>query len=96
MADTIKSIITDIETEQLRAEVKFPNWPTDPVHGAAILGEEAGEVLKAALDFYYGRGPFNDMEKEAIHTAAMAIRFLYSMRVYGEHEHKTIDSKIDP
>ena len=32
------------------AVVKHPTWPVDHIHAAAILGEEAGEVLQAALD----------------------------------------------
>ncbi|MCK4337706.1 MAG: hypothetical protein KAX11_07165 [Candidatus Aminicenantes bacterium] len=62
--------------ELKRAEKLFPNWPLDVVHGAAILAEEAGEVIKASLDAYYGRNDFENLRKEVIQTAAMALRFL--------------------
>jgi hypothetical protein len=62
--------------ELYRAEKKFPQWPKDPVHGAGIMAEEAGEALQAALDFYYGRGDSKKLKKEIIHTLAMAARFL--------------------
>jgi NTP pyrophosphatase (non-canonical NTP hydrolase) len=66
-----------IFAELKKAENKFPGWPDDPVHGAAILAEEAGELVKASLDFYYGRYDEIDlMEKEAAQVGAMAIRFL--------------------
>ena len=66
-----------IFAELKKAEDKFPGWPDDPVHGAAILAEEAGELVKASLDFYYGRYDEIDlMEKEAAQVGAMAIRFL--------------------
>lgn len=69
-------IIEDIFAELRRAELKFPSFPDDPVHAAAVLCEEAGETLQASLDFYYGRGSLEDMRKEAVQTAAMALRFL--------------------
>ena len=62
--------------ELKRAEKLFPNWPLDVVHGAAILAEEAGEVIKASLDAYYGRNDFENLRKEVVQTAAMALRFL--------------------
>lgn len=61
-----------------RAERIHPIWPLDVVHGAAILAEEAGEVIKAALDDYYGRGAPKNLQEEVIQTAAMAFRFLLS------------------
>ena len=51
----------------------------DPVHSASILGEEAGEALKAALDYYYGRGDLKALKKELIHIVAMAFRFLLNL-----------------
>jgi NTP pyrophosphatase (non-canonical NTP hydrolase) len=74
-----------IFAELKRAEAKFPGWPADPVHGAAILAEEAGELVKAALDFYYGRHDGVDpMEKEAAQTGAMALRFLIMLSALPE------------
>ena len=58
------------------AELKFPTWPLDPIRGAAIIAEEAGETIKASLQAVCENGHLADMGKEAIQTAAMAIRFL--------------------
>ena len=60
-----------------KAEAKFPGWPDDVVHGAAILAEEAGETVQAALDYFYHRCDSKEkMIKEAAHTGAMVLRFL--------------------
>lgn len=77
----MKNIISEVCQEILRAEKKFPGWPADTVHGAAIVAEEAGEAVKAALDFHYGRGDERQLRKELIHTAAMAMRFLKNFDV---------------
>jgi len=83
-------VIDLIFTELAKAENKFPGWPEDPVHGAAILAEEAGELMKAALDFYYGRHEgIDQMEKEGAQAGAMAIRFLIGLaevKVYEMRE----------
>ena len=72
----MKAIIKEVREEMDRAEAKFPGWPVDPIHGAAIVAEEAGEALQAALDYYYDRSDERPLRKELIHTAAMALRFL--------------------
>ena len=82
----VKDIFDDIFVELRKAEAKFPGWPEDPVHGAAIVAEEAGELVQAALDWYYERGKSKDVEVEALHTAAMAIRFLVFMNRVVEEE----------
>lgn len=62
------------------AEAKFPGFPTDPVHAAAVVAEEAGELVQASLDYAYCRSSTHDrMEKEAAHVGAMAIRFLLAV-----------------
>ena len=61
----------------LKAERKFPGWPNDPIHGAAVVGEKSGELTQAALQFTYEHGRREAMRKEACHVAATAIRFLY-------------------
>jgi len=59
-----------------RARSKFPGWPEDVVHGAAILGEESGELMHAALNLFYGRGDAKRVREEAIQVGAMAVRLL--------------------
>lgn len=66
--------LDDVKGELLRAINKFPTWPDDPLHALAILVEEVGELSKTILENRYeGKEP--DI-KEAIQTAAMALRFL--------------------
>ena len=71
-----------IHREVEKAERKFPWWPDDPIHAAAIVVEEAGELQQAALQFCYEDGTLEKMEKEALHTAAMAHRFLQYLCAY--------------
>ena len=57
-----------------------PVWPTDPVHAAAKLSEEAGEVLQAANDILEWKSTdIERMKTEAIQAGAMAIRFLLNI-----------------
>jgi len=52
------------------------------VHAAAILGEEAGEVLQAALDNSYFGGDENHIIAEAAQAGAMAIRVIEGIIKY--------------
>jgi len=47
----IKDIVEQILEEYLRA-ADIHQFPTDVVHAAAIVAEEAGELVKAANDTY--------------------------------------------
>lgn len=69
-------ILREIEDELKTAEGMHPDWPEDVIHQAAIVAEESGELIRAALQFNYEGGSLEDMKKEAIQTAAMCIRFL--------------------
>jgi NTP pyrophosphatase (non-canonical NTP hydrolase) len=96
MADA--AILDDILKELKRAKKKHPNWPDHIVARAAIVGEEAGELIRAALLYKYEwKGEKTDqimidaMRKEAIHTAATCIRFLETLnkietRIYNIQE----------
>jgi len=68
-----------IEVELDKAEAKFPAFPVDPVHAAAILQEKAGQLMQAALHFTYEGGSSDALRKEAIHVGAMALRFLVNL-----------------
>jgi NTP pyrophosphatase (non-canonical NTP hydrolase) len=74
----------EIAAEMSRAVAKFPTWPTDPLHALAVLGEEFGELTQAVLQQAYEphkQAP-DAVRKEAIQTAAMALRFVKSLDVY--------------
>jgi NTP pyrophosphatase (non-canonical NTP hydrolase) len=82
------SIIDDILKELKKAKKKHPSWPEHIVARAAIVAEEAGELVRASLQFKYEFDPdpesnqIYEMRKEALHTAAMAIRFLEQLYFY--------------
>ncbi len=76
---TFDEINEKIYDEVGRAEKIHPIWPEDVVHGAAILAEETGSAVKAALDYYYGRGGVAKLKEELVHSAAMAIRNLAAL-----------------
>lgn len=69
--------------EVASAKKKHPSWPVHIVAQAGIVSEEAGELIRAALNWKYERKEGDDekdqlreIRKEAIHVAAVAIRFL--------------------
>lgn len=95
--ETTEELMNDLIHELVNATQKHPTWPTDPLHALAVLGEEYGELNKAILEWIYEpnkEGVSQDeIRKEAIQTAAMAIRFLISLDTYKydrcpQHEQK--------
>ena len=82
----IEIALAQIFSEVERAEKLHPDWPTNPIHQAAIVTEEihqaaivteeAGELLQASLNHNEHKGSKKAMITEAIHTAATVIRFL--------------------
>lgn len=73
--------VVAILCEHQRACRKWPIWPTDTTHAAAILAGEGGECLKAANHYREGRptegrDSLYMVECEAIQSGAMAIRLL--------------------
>jgi len=71
--------MAQIQAALARAREKHPGFPIDPIHAAAIMGEEAGETLKAAIDYSYHGGAALAIAEEAAQTAAVAIRILVSL-----------------
>ena len=85
-------IIELIRAEVERAMQKHPAWPNDPVHAAAIVSEEAGELTRAANRFYCrDYGTVEEMEKEAVQTGAMAYRFLLNLETYKSGQNEADD-----
>jgi hypothetical protein len=83
-ADSVRSAVADnpdtatlIAAEVERARAKHPMWPIyDHLYAAAIVMEEAGELMRAAVQLKGEGGSFADCDKEAIQTAATCVRFL--------------------
>jgi hypothetical protein len=65
-----------------RASLLYPDWPVDPVHAAAVLAEESGETVQAALDYCYSDGELSRIQEEAIQAGAMAMRILMGLDNY--------------
>ena len=63
-----------VSCEIALAQDKFPDFPTDPIHAVAIVGEEAGESIQAALQAVYESGDTARIKEELIQTAAMCAR----------------------
>ena len=78
------NITGEVLQELERAMRKFPTWPTDPLHALAVLGEEFGELTKDVLQLTYEPHKTNaaNVRKEALQTAAMALRFAASLDAY--------------
>ena len=76
---TINDCVNVAVDELKRAEIKHPDYPTDPVHAVAILAEEVGELQQACLQWTYEGGAFEHVIKEAVQSAAVALRFLVNM-----------------
>ena len=73
------AIIGDIVAELLRAEAKYPAWPADLIHQVAIMQEESGEAIRAALNHVYHGEPIEELRAELVQTAAMCLRCLKNM-----------------
>ena len=69
-------IFWDILQEVERAEGKHPQWPDDIIHAVAIVAEESGEAVRAALNHVYHGGAIDDVRTELVQTAATCIRAL--------------------
>lgn len=69
--------MVEVDKELDRARKEFPFWPHDMIHAAAIVAEEAGELIQASLQYHYEeKTTMEECDKEAIQTIAMSIRFL--------------------
>jgi len=73
-----------IVVELDRATRQHPEWPDDIIHAAAIIMEEAGELMKACLDLVYFGGSERSIRNEVVSVAAMAERFMLHFPEYSQ------------
>jgi hypothetical protein len=85
LSDFECSVLSTVLTEYKSAYEHYPEWPLDVIHKAAIVAEEAGELIRATLLYMYEDGKYYDMHKEATQTSAMGFRFLVEM--FDEDRH---------
>jgi hypothetical protein len=71
-----------IEHEVVRAERLHPYWPEDIIHMVSIMNEEAGESIRAALNYMYHDESLDAVIEELIQTAAMCVRCLEHLQDY--------------
>jgi hypothetical protein len=57
--EAIELVLKELE----RAKTIHPNWPEDNIHGAGIVCEESGELIRAALNHKYDKKELSDLNK---------------------------------
>lgn len=72
--EVVRLILAELD----RAEI-IHDWPDDVIHQAAVVNEESGELIQAALDYTYADAPASRMVEEATQVGAMAVRFLVNI-----------------
>lgn len=72
--------IMEIMMEVERAIKKHPEWPNCNIKRAAIVIEEAGELIREANLLDEGKGDLENLRTEAIQVAATAIRMLRALQ----------------
>lgn len=76
----MENIIKEIIEERKRQDRKWGEQNHKPIEWCVILGEEYGEVCKAALEtnFNYdsSKGDYSEYREELIQTAAVAIAMI--------------------
>jgi hypothetical protein len=75
-----QAVCEEILAEYARACAKFPTWPSNAAEAATVFAEEAGETVKAAAEAWWTGGDPQEIEKEAVQAAAMAIRLIVGLR----------------
>ena len=93
---SIQNALDDITDELDNAVNKFPTWPTRALDAVAVLNEEVGELNKDILQRTYepNKGVTkDDIRKEAVQTAAMALRFILSLDQYDYSQGEQHDQR---
>jgi len=80
MSEIQERVITAVLLERKRQDSKWGEQNHPPHYWTGILGEEYGELCEAINETVFGnwsdKGGFENMRREAIHVAAVAIGFL--------------------
>ncbi|WP_026131348.1 MazG-like family protein [Leptospira santarosai] len=77
-----EKILNEVCAEREKQDLKWGEQNHEPMEWCPILGEEVGEVNKAALEAYFGykeKGNYSEYRKELIQVAAVAIAMIESL-----------------
>lgn len=69
-------IFEEIRSERKRQDKKWGEQNHSPVVFCGILGEEVGEVNKAAIENHFFGAPIKDYRDELIQVAAVAVQMI--------------------
>lgn len=82
--DEMYTALQDIKQELRRSVELHPHYPSDEIRRAAITAEEAGEIIKAALDLTRLEIPtveaVEQLYTECVQCAAMALKHMLALR----------------
>lgn len=75
---TDAEVYAAVQAELQRARAKYPQWPLDIIHAAAVANEEVGEVVKSVNNYFWlhGEDTVADIHQEAVQAIAMLVRFV--------------------
>lgn len=84
-------IFQEIIDERIRQDRKWGDQSyNSPMVWTAVLGEEFGEVAKAAIEYRFRDASIDDLHKELIQVAAVAVAWVEAIDV-GHQGNKTRD-----
>jgi hypothetical protein len=89
--EAFASAIVCVLEEMNRARKKHPEWPVCNVKRAAIVCEEAGEVIREANLIDEGKGSIESLRTELIQCAGTCIRMLNEISKDSDNEPSIIE-----
>lgn len=72
----INNILDEIKKERVKQDVKWGEKNHAPADWLMILGEEVGEVSKAALEAKFGSKTLTEYREELVQVAAVAVAMI--------------------
>lgn len=88
-----QDIFDAIKKERERA-ISLHSWPVKMSHQIAVIIEEAGETVRAALNHVYANDPIEDVYKEVTEVAATAYRLLENNGYKYDEIIKMVDREV--
>ncbi|GAB2528199.1 MazG-like family protein [Rufibacter soli] len=83
MREQLDNVLAEVKTERERQDAKFSEQNHHPLEWVAILGEEFGEVSKAAVEAHFtGYASSNNWanyREELIQVAAVAVAMVEAL-----------------